>query len=61
MPHPVTDAVEAGDAEQAAKVLTDGVFQTPPPDFERQPQELPAMQLDNARVMPLLCSAPRWR
>lgn len=57
---PVTDAVEAGDAEQAAKVLIEGVFQMQPGGFEGQPQKARAMQLDNARTMPLLWAAPPW-
>jgi pimeloyl-ACP methyl ester carboxylesterase len=55
---PVTEAVEAGDAERAARLLIEGVFQMPPGGFDRQPAELRAMQLENARTMPLLWSDP---
>jgi pimeloyl-ACP methyl ester carboxylesterase len=57
---PVTPAVEKGDAEEATRLLIEGVFQMPPGGFDSQPQELRAMQLDNARTMPLLWSAPPW-
>lgn len=57
---PVTAAVEEGDAEEATRLLIEGVFQMPPGGFDRQPQELRAIQLDNARTMPLLWSALPW-
>jgi pimeloyl-ACP methyl ester carboxylesterase len=57
---PVTAAVAEGDAEKATRLLIEGVFQMQPGGFERQPQEIRAMQLDNARTMPLLRSAPAW-
>lgn len=57
---PVTAAVQEGDAEKATELLIEGVFQMPPGGFESQPQEARAMQLDNARTMPLLWSAPPW-
>jgi pimeloyl-ACP methyl ester carboxylesterase len=54
---PVTEAVEAGDDAQAAKLLIEGVFQLPPGGFDREPPELHAMHLENARTMPLLWAA----
>jgi pimeloyl-ACP methyl ester carboxylesterase len=57
---PVTPAVEAGDTEKATRLLIEGVFQMPPGGFDNQPQEVRAMQLDNARTMPLLWSAAPW-
>jgi pimeloyl-ACP methyl ester carboxylesterase len=57
---PVGAAVQAGDAEKATELLIEGVFQMPPGGFEGQPQELRTMQLDNARTMPLVLSAPAW-
>src|SRR3546814_232003 len=32
----------------------------PPGGFDRQPEDLRTIQLDNARTMPLLWSAPPW-
>jgi pimeloyl-ACP methyl ester carboxylesterase len=55
---PVTPAVEAGDNEKAAKLLIESVFQMQPGGFDGQPAELRAMQLDNARTMPLLWGRP---
>lgn len=52
----VTTAVEAGDADEATRLLIEGVFQLPPGGFEGQPTEVRAMQLENARTMPLLWS-----
>ena len=57
---PATAAVEAGDAETATRLLVEGVFQLPPGGFESQPREIRTMQLDNARSVPLLWSAPPW-
>jgi pimeloyl-ACP methyl ester carboxylesterase len=57
---PVTVAVEAGDAEKATELLIEGVFQMPPGGFTGQPQEFRAMQIDNARTIPLLWSASPW-
>jgi pimeloyl-ACP methyl ester carboxylesterase len=57
---PVTPAVEAGDAEKVTRLLIEGVFQMPPGGFDGQSQEVRAMQLDNARTMPLLWSAQPW-
>ena len=53
---PVTAAVEEGDAEKATLLLIEGVFQLPPGGFSGQPPEIQAIQLDNARTMPLLWS-----
>jgi pimeloyl-ACP methyl ester carboxylesterase len=53
---PVTAAVEEGDAEKATVMLIEGVFQLPPGGFGGQPPEIRAIQLDNARTMPLLWS-----
>ena len=55
---PVASAIQAGDAEKATKLLVEGVFEMPPGGFESQPEALRGMQLDNARTMPLLWSAP---
>jgi pimeloyl-ACP methyl ester carboxylesterase len=57
---PVAAAIEDGDAEKATRLLIEGVFQMQPGGFDGQPQEVRAMQLDNARTMPLLWSAPAW-
>lgn len=54
---PVAAAVEEGDAEKATVLLIEGVFQLPPGGFSGQPPEIQAVQLDNARTMPLLWSA----
>ena len=54
---PVAAAVAEGDAEKAAVLLIEGVFQLPPRGFSGQPPEVQAVQLDNARTMPLLWSA----
>ena len=56
---PVTAAVEEGDAEKATMLLIEGVFQLPPGGFSGQPPEIQAIQLDNARTMPLLWSTDR--
>jgi pimeloyl-ACP methyl ester carboxylesterase len=55
---PVTPAIEAGDEEQAVRLLVEGVFQMQVGGFDRQSPELQAMQLSNARTMPLLWNAP---
>ena len=55
---PVASAMQAGDAEKATKLLIEGVFEMPPGGFENQPEALRGMQLDNARTMPLMLSAP---
>jgi pimeloyl-ACP methyl ester carboxylesterase len=57
---PATGAVEEGDAEKATRLLIEGVFQMPPGGFDRQPQELRAMQLDNAQTILPLWAAPPW-
>jgi pimeloyl-ACP methyl ester carboxylesterase len=54
---PVAAAVAEGDADKAAVLLVEGVFQLPPGGFSGQPPEIQAVQLDNARTMPLLWSA----
>jgi pimeloyl-ACP methyl ester carboxylesterase len=48
---PVSAAVDGGDAEKAAILLIEGVFQLPPGGFAGQPPEVQAIQLDNARTM----------
>lgn len=58
---PVTPAVEEGDAEGAARLLIEGVFQMPPGGFESQSQDIRAIQLENARTMPLLWAAQPWK
>lgn len=57
---PVTPAVQQGDHEKAMKLLIEGVFQMPPGGWDGQPEALRTMQLENARTMPLLWSAPPW-
>ena len=54
---PVAAAVAEGDAEKAAVLLVEGAFQLPPGGFRDQPPDIRAVQLDNARTMPLLWSA----
>ena len=54
---PVTQAVAAGDDTKAAQLLIEGVFELAPGDFDREPPQLHAMHLDNARTMPLLWAA----
>ncbi|MGK9166851.1 alpha/beta hydrolase [Inquilinus limosus] len=58
---PVTVAVQQGDLQKATRLLIEGVFQLPPGGFDNQPQDLRAMQLDNARTMGLLWSAAEFR
>jgi pimeloyl-ACP methyl ester carboxylesterase len=58
---PVTPAVEKGDVEEAARLLVEGVFQMPPGGFDSQSQDVRAIQLDNARTMPLLWAAQPWK
>jgi len=43
---------------QAAKLLIEAVSQLPPGGFEREPQSVQAMVLDNARTVPLRSAAP---
>lgn len=57
---PVGPAVQAGNAEKTTRLLIEGVFQMQPGGFDRQPPEIRAVQLENARTMPLLWNAPPW-
>jgi pimeloyl-ACP methyl ester carboxylesterase len=54
----VPAAVNAGDAVQATKVLFEWVNNEGPDTFERQPEAVRQMFLDNARTLPLLLAAP---
>jgi pimeloyl-ACP methyl ester carboxylesterase len=55
---PVIAAAKAGDAVQAAKLLQEAVFQIPPGEFDRFPQDRQTRVLDNARTLPLVFAAP---
>ncbi|KRR09853.1 alpha/beta fold hydrolase [Bradyrhizobium valentinum] len=55
---PVIAAAKAGDAVQAAKLLQEAVFQLPPGEFDRFPQDRQTRVLDNARTLPLVFAAP---
>ncbi|MEH2627638.1 pimeloyl-ACP methyl ester carboxylesterase [Bradyrhizobium sp. AZCC 1719] len=54
---PAIAAAKAGDAVQAAKRLQEAVFQLPPGEFDRLPQDWQTRVLDNARTLPLVFSA----
>jgi pimeloyl-ACP methyl ester carboxylesterase len=54
----VRAAVNAGDAVQATKVLFEWVDNEGPGTFDRQPEAVHQMFLDNARTLPLLLAAP---
>ena len=56
---PIRIAAQAGDVRQAATLLFDLVNNQGPGTFERQPETVRQITLDNARTMPLLVSAPR--
>ena len=55
---PVIAAAKAGDAVQAAKLLQEAVYQLPPGEFDRFPQDRQTRVLDNARTLPLVFAAP---
>jgi pimeloyl-ACP methyl ester carboxylesterase len=55
---PVVQAAKAGDHVGAAKLLIERVFQLPSGGFDREPQALQKMWLDNARMVPLAYSSP---
>jgi pimeloyl-ACP methyl ester carboxylesterase len=54
----VRAAVTAGDAVRATKVLFEWVDNEGPGAFDRQPEPVRQMFLDNARTVPLLLAAP---
>src|SRR5262249_51171847 len=51
-------AAKAGDFTRATKLLQKRAFQLRPGEFDRLPKDLQTMLLDNARVVPLLLTAP---
>jgi pimeloyl-ACP methyl ester carboxylesterase len=55
---PAVAASNAGDHVQATLRLIEGVFQLPPGEAARQPEQWQAMWRDNARTVPLLFAAP---
>ena len=55
---PADGAVKAGDAEQATKLLIEGVFQMEPGGWDSQAEAVRTMQLDNARTMPVMWNMP---
>ena len=56
---PIRTAAQAGDVQQAATLLFDLVNNQGPGTFEKQPEAVRQISLDNARTIPLLVSAPR--
>ena len=55
---PGATAAKTGDYIKAAKLLQEAVFQLPPGEFDSLPRDWQTGLLDNARVVPLLLSAP---
>jgi pimeloyl-ACP methyl ester carboxylesterase len=55
---PVQAAVKAGDAVQAAKLFFDSVNNRGAGAFDKQPEAIRQMILDNARTVPLLMAGP---
>jgi len=55
---PAGEAVKAGDVVQAAKLLFDWVANQGAGAFDKQPEAVRQMILDNARTVPLLLAAP---
>ena len=55
---PADEAVKAGDAEKATKLLIEGVFQMQPGGWDSQPEVVRTMQLENARTVPLMWNSP---
>jgi hypothetical protein len=49
---PATAAAKAGQAEQAARLLYEAIYQLPPGSFEGLPQSTKAGVLENARTRP---------
>ena len=54
---PAGEAVKAGDAVQATKLLFDWVANQGAGAFDKQPEAVRQMILDNARTVPLLLAA----
>jgi len=55
---PVVAAVKAGDSVQSVKLFFDWVNNQGPGAFDKQPESLQQLILDNARTVPLFVSAP---
>ena len=55
---PGVAAAKTGNFVKAAKLLQEGVFQLPPGGFNSLPRDWQTGLLDNARIVPLLLSAP---
>jgi pimeloyl-ACP methyl ester carboxylesterase len=55
---PVVAAVKAGDSVQGVKLFFDWVNNQGPGAFDKQPESLRQLILDNARTVPLFVSAP---
>ena len=58
MTAPAVAAAKAGEPVQATKLLFEALFQTPPGEFHRLPQDWQTLGLDNARTLPLLLTSP---
>ena len=58
MTAPAVAAAKAGEPVQATKLLFEALFQTPPGEFHRLPQDWQTLGLDNARTLPLLFASP---
>ena len=56
---PIVAAVKAGDSLQAVKLFFDWVNNQGPGAFDKQPESLRQLIVDNARTVPLFLSAPR--
>ena len=56
---PIVAAVKAGDSTQAVKLFFDWVNNQGAGAFDRQPESLRQVILDNARTVPLFLSAPQ--
>ena len=56
---PALAAAQSGDADRAVRLFVEGVFALPPGGFDRQPESLRTMALDNARtVLPMVTAPP---
>jgi pimeloyl-ACP methyl ester carboxylesterase len=58
MAGPFVAVAQAGDFLKAAKLLVEAVYQLPPGGFDGLPEDWQTGLLDNARVVPLLLTAP---
>jgi pimeloyl-ACP methyl ester carboxylesterase len=56
---PIVAAVKAGDSAQAVKLFFDWVNNQGAGAFDKQPESLRQLILDNARTVPLFLSAPQ--